>query len=55
MISWGVALHGIFKVRILEGLSFPSPGDLPDSVIETGSLALQADSLPSKPTGKPFI
>ena len=26
------------------GLSFPSPGDLPDSGIEAGSLALQADS-----------
>ena len=31
------------------GLPFPSPGDLPDPGIEPGSLALQADSLPSEP------
>ena len=31
------------------GLPFPSPGDLSDSGIEPGSLALQADSLPSEP------
>ena len=31
----------------------PSPGDLPDSGIEPGSPALQADSLPSEPPGKP--
>ena len=35
------------------GLSFPSPGDLPDPGMETGSPALQADSLPSEPPGKP--
>ena len=35
------------------GLSFPSPGDLPDPGNETGSPALQADSLPSVPPGKP--
>ena len=29
------------------GLLFPPPGDLPDPGIETGSPALQADSLPS--------
>jgi len=34
------------------GLTFPSPGDLPDPGIELGSLALQADSLPSEPQGK---
>ena len=31
------------------GLSFPSPGDLPDLKIEPGSPALQADSLSSEP------
>ena len=36
-----------------DGLSFPSPGDLPDSEIEPGSPALQVDSLPSEPAGKP--
>ena len=31
------------------GLPFPSPGDLPNSGIEPGSPALQANSLPSEP------
>ena len=31
------------------GLPFPSPGDLPDSGIEPGSSALQADTLLSEP------
>ena len=35
------------------GLPFPSPGDLPDPGIEPRSLALQVDSLPSEPPGKP--
>ena len=34
------------------GLSFPSPGDLPNPGIEPGSPALQADALPSEPPGK---
>jgi len=33
-------------------LPSPSPGDLPDPGIET-PLALQEDSLPSEPPGKP--
>ena len=33
------------------GLPFPPPGDLPDSGIEHGSPALQADSSPSEPGG----
>ena len=36
------------------GLPFPSPGDLPDPGIQPGPLALQADSLPSEPPGKPI-
>ena len=38
------------------GLPFPSPGDLPDSGVEPGSPALQADFfffLPSELPGKP--
>ena len=31
------------------GLPFPSPGDLPNPRIKPGFLALQADSLPSRP------
>ena len=33
----------------------PSPADLPDPGTELGSPALQADSLPSEPPGKPGI
>ena len=35
------------------GQPFPSPGDLPNPGIELRSLALQADSLPAEPEGKP--
>ena len=34
------------------GLSFPSPGDLPNPGIEPRSPALQADSLLTEPAGK---
>ena len=37
------------------GQPFPSPGDLPDPGIELGSPALQADSLPTEPPGKPDL
>ena len=35
------------------GLPCPPPGDLPDPGIETISPALQVDSLPTDPPGKP--
>ena len=35
------------------GVPFPSPGDLPNPGIELGPSALQADSLPAEPQGKP--
>ena len=35
------------------GLPFSSPGDLPNPGIKPGSPALQADTLPSEPPGKP--
>ena len=35
------------------GSPVPSTGDHPDPAIESGSLALQADSLPTEPPGKP--
>ena len=35
------------------GLPFPSPGDCPNPGIEPGSPVLQADPLPSEPSGKP--
>ena len=37
------------------GLTFPSPGDLPDSGIEPRSPTLQADSLPSEPPGNSSV
>ena len=40
-----------FRQEYWNGLSFPSPGDLPNSGIKTSSPALQADSLPSEPPG----
>ena len=43
---------GFSRQQYWSGLPFPSPGDLPDSGIEPGSPALQADALPSKPPGK---
>ena len=36
------------------GLPCPSPGDLLDPGVEPGSPALQADSSPSEPLGKPL-
>ena len=40
---------GFSRQECWSGLSFPSPGDLPDPEIELGSPALQADPLPSEP------
>ena len=48
-------VQGILQARILKWKPFPSPGDLPDRGIKPGSPALQADSLPSEPLGKPWI
>jgi len=45
------------KQEYWSGLSFPSPGDLPDPEIELRSPALQADALPSESgegNGKPL-
>ena len=46
-------VHGILQARILEWVAFPFSRDLPNSGIEPRSLALQADSLPAEPQGKP--
>ena len=56
--------HGLQPPRLLRPWDFPGKstgmgshfllqGNLPDSGIEPGSPALQADALPSKPPGKP--
>ena len=47
----GSSIHGIFQARVLEWGAISFSGDLPDSGIEPGSPALQADALPSKPPG----
>ena len=58
VISWTVAHQaplsmGFSRQEYWSGLPFPSPGDLPNPRIESGSPALQADSLLSEPPGKP--
>ena len=58
MTPWTVAHQaplsmGFSRQEYWSGLPFPSPGDLPDPGTEPGSPALQADSLPSEPPGKP--
>ena len=40
---------GFPRQKYWNGLPFPSPGDLPDPVIKSGSPILQEDSLPSGP------
>ena len=47
---------GFYRQEYWSGLPFPLPGDLPDPGIEPTSPmspALQADSLPTEPSGKP--
>ena len=46
---------GLSRQEYWSGLPFPSPGDLPNPGIESGSPALQADALSSKPPGKPSV
>ena len=41
------------KPEYWSGSPFPAPGDLPNPGIEPRSPALQADSLPAEPPGKP--
>ena len=57
---WTVACQpplsmGFYRQEYWSGLTFPSPGNLPDPGIKPGSPALQADSLSSDPPGKPDI
>ena len=55
---WTVAYQafqsmGFSRQEYCSGLTFPSPGNLPNPGIEAGSPSLQADALPSEPPGKP--
>ena len=56
---WTVAYQdplsmGFSRQEYWSGLPFSSPGDLPDPGIESQSPTLQADTLTSKPPGKPY-
>ena len=48
------SVHEISQAKILTGLPFPSPGDIPDPGIKAASPALQADSLPVSHLGSPI-
>ena len=47
------AVQGILQARILEWVPFPFSRGLSDPGIKPRSPALQADSLPAEPQGKP--
>ena len=54
---WTVAYQappslGFSRQEYLNGLPFPSPGDLPNPGFEPRCPVLQADALPSEPPGK---
>ena len=50
----GPSVHGALQARTLQWVVTPSPGGLPGPGIEPTSPALQADSLPAEPPGKPL-
>jgi len=57
---WTVALQaplprGFPRQEYWSGLSFPSPGDLPDPRIEPPSPALAGRFFTTGPPGKPFV
>ena len=49
----GFSVHGILQARILSGLPFPSPGDLPDPGIKPTSPLLADGFFTTEPPGKP--
>ena len=49
----GSSVHGILQARILQWIAISFSRGPPDSGIEPGSPASQADCLPSEPPGKP--
>ena len=57
---WTVACQALLSMGFprqayWSGLPVPSPGHLPNPGIKSVSPALQADSLPTKPSGKPYL
>ena len=60
MTPWTLAhqapvFMGFSRQEYWRGQSFPSPGDLPNPGIETGSPTMQADSILSELPGKPVL
>ena len=51
----GPSVSGISQARILEWVAIFFSMDFPDSGIKLGSPALQMDSLPTEPPGKPIL
>ena len=54
----GSSVHGVLQARILEWVAIPFSRDIPDSGIKVAYLvspALQTDSLPAEPSGKPEL
>ena len=59
VIPWTAARQaplsmGFLRQEYWSGSLFPSPGDPSRSGVKLGSPALQADSLPTEPPGKPL-
>ena len=50
----GSSVHEISRQEYWSELPYPLPGDLPNPGIKPRSPALQEDSLPSEPPGKPW-
>ena len=50
---WTIQSMDFSRLEYWSGQPFPSPGDLPNPGIEPRSPALQVDSLPAEPLGKP--
>ena len=53
--SPGSSVHGVSQARALDGLPFPSPGDLPDAGIKPVSPALAGGLITTEPPGKPKV
>ena len=51
----GSSIHGFSRQEYWSEQPIPSPGDLPYPGIKPRSPTLQADSLPSEPSGKPYL
>ena len=53
VIPWTIQSMEFFRPEYWSGYLFPYPGDLPNPGIKPRSPALQVDSLPVEPQGKP--